>query len=265
MLDFQYGFSLPLDLGLGPGSRSSEPLPLERPVEPLVRWKCAFEVKPNEVESFEADDHERSGDRVFCLVGGPTWSSQSESGKITGEGAEPANLNTTEWMEDLFDVLEAATKLSAEKKAGARRLAACWYNVAMAVSFEKVNEEDEMPLTKGDVMAMLMGGMSLGDGQDDEDMDEEEQEFQEEGADTANGASGADYATSRRGTFLSHKLIHILQPTSSENTLVFTLLFTSPRPALSFPQFLSSNPFLLIPLFRTRCSTHGRTTRWRHG
>jgi hypothetical protein len=172
--DFQYGFSLPLDLGLSSSSRATETLPIVRPIEPLLRWKFAFEVNPNEIESFEADDHEKVGDHVYCLVGGPTWESQVSSGKIEGEGAEEPTLDTSDWMLDLFDIFgKAAEVLDAKRKAAARRLAACWYNVAMVVSFEKVEEEDMVSLSRGDVMAMMMGGLTMDGG------DEEWEEFDE--------------------------------------------------------------------------------------
>jgi hypothetical protein len=184
--DFQYGFSLPLDLGLGSRSASSSHLPVERPIAPLLRWKVAFEVQANQIESFEADDHEKVGDKVYCLVGGPTWESQVSNGNIEGEGATEPNLNTSDWMMDLFSIFgKAAESNDSKLKASARRLAACWYNVAMVVSFDKVDEED-VGLSKEDVMAMLMGGMSLGDEYDDGE------EFEE--ADDIDAPEGASFA-----------------------------------------------------------------------
>ena len=178
-------------------SRLSETLPVDRPIEPLIRWKVAFEVQPSEVESFEVSDHEKVGDRVFCLVGGPTWESQVSSGKIEGEGAAEPSLEATDWMLDLFDVLDGAANLEAERRAVARRLAACWYNVAMVVSFEKVEEEEGATLTMGDIMAMMMGGMTLGGGVGDFNEDNEDEEDVEEATATE---TAVDHATRRRRT-----------------------------------------------------------------
>lgn len=186
--DFQFGFSLPLDLGLSSHSRASQPLPIVRPIEPLLRWKYAFEVEPSQIESFEASDHEKVGDRVYCLVGGPTWESQVSKGAIEGEGAEEPNLNTSDWMLDLFDIFgRAADSADAKSKATARRLAACWYNVAMVVSFDKVEDDAMVGLSKEDVMAMMMGGINLGG---DEEYEEYE-EMDEEDNDTADAPNGA--------------------------------------------------------------------------
>jgi hypothetical protein len=105
-----------------------------------------------------------------------------ESGKIEGEGATEPVLDASDWMIDLFDIFaHAADHLDSQRKAIARRLAACWYNVAMAVSFEKVDEEAEMGLSKADVMAMMFGGLSLDAQGDDDDLyDEEgEEDFEE--------------------------------------------------------------------------------------
>lgn len=165
-------------------ARLSDTLPVDRPIEPLVRWKFAFEVQPSEVESFEVSDTEKVGDKVYCLVGGPTWESQVASEKIQGEGAEEPNLDASDWMLDLFDIFDSATKLDAKRKAVARRLAACWYNVAMVVSFEKVEEEDGATLSMDDIMAMMMGGMSLGGPEDEEYYEEDGEEGDEDVAAT---------------------------------------------------------------------------------
>lgn len=182
LCDFQYGFSLPLDLGLTSNSAASETLPIERPMEPLVRWKYAFKVEPSEVQSFENDDTEKSGDDVYCLVGGPTWESQVEMGKIDGEGAEEPRLDVSDWMVDLFDIFSAMGDSGDSKlKASARRLAACWYPVAMVVSFDPADDEDIVHLSKEDVMAMMLGGIGIGG--------DEDEEFEEYGEDEEEGDS----------------------------------------------------------------------------
>lgn len=155
-----------------------------------MRWGYAFEVQPSEIQSFEADDHERVGDRVYCIVGGPTWESLVESGKIEGDGAEEPRLEASDWLIDLFDVFaEQGKNGSSEQKAAARRLAACWYPVAMVVSFDKV-EEDSAVLSKSDIMAMMLGGLAMGDGYED---DEEDEEFGEDDEDETSHKGKSTY------------------------------------------------------------------------
>lgn len=174
LCDFQYGFSLPLDLGLNSNSFASETLPITRPIQPLLRWKNAFEVDASQVQSFESDDIEKVGEHVYCLVGGLTWQTLVEEGKITGEGASEARLEASDWMVDLFDIFGfVADSGGSQLKASARRLAACWYPVAMVVDFEAVSDEDMVQLSKEEVMAMMLGGMGLGEYEEDEEFGED--------------------------------------------------------------------------------------------
>lgn len=174
---------------MNPNAESFEVLPIERPIGPLVRWHNAFEVDASQVQSFDNDDIEKSGEHIYCLIGGLTWQMLVEEGKITGAAADDARLDTSDWMVDLFDIFSAVAESGDSLlKASARRIAACWYAVAMVVSFERIDESDMMTLSKESVMAMMGLG---GDGYDDEDYLEDDEEVDGNG-------------DSLRGTHLVH-------------------------------------------------------------
>lgn len=160
-------------------AESFEVLPIERPIGPLLRWQNAFEVEASQVQSFDNDDIEKSGEHIYCLIGGLTWQTLVEEGKITGDAADEARLDTSDWLVDLFDIFAAVAESGdSALKASARRIAACWYAVAMVVSFERIDESDMVTLSKEDVMAMM--GFGAGD-YDDEEFAEDDEEVEGNG------------------------------------------------------------------------------------
>jgi len=159
LCEFQERFAQPMLLPFQLGNDLHQRLQTRRPLDVLLKYNIAFPL--DGTKDMKPEDGCTQGDKSFCWLGKETWQGLVRAGKL--EGTKPNTLPVSEWIKDLFELFEVAVQFDFDRKADARRLAACWYHVATQLDFGPDLTEEE-GFDPEELIAITMSALTGGHG-----------------------------------------------------------------------------------------------------
>eukprot|EP01125_Pyxidicula_operculata_P001942 TRINITY_DN1188_c0_g1_i2.p1 TRINITY_DN1188_c0_g1~~TRINITY_DN1188_c0_g1_i2.p1 ORF type:complete len:398 (+),score=124.80 TRINITY_DN1188_c0_g1_i2:25-1218(+) len=156
---FQDRFAQPMLLPFELGSDLKERLETPRPIDTLLRFNCAMIV--DSATTIAPEDGCVVDNKVYCIIGKPTWNKLVENGTIAARIEVPPIDSMAKWIKDLFELLETGKNLDSTRKDVARRLASCWYHIATQVDFGPEDEEVDDMMDPTTILSQLTSALTL--------------------------------------------------------------------------------------------------------